>query len=193
MVVTLTEVLRMLRRASCPEDVFGSLPDKSLAALKQEYRRLAGQTHPDHNPGAKAEAEEAFKLLQDWYSAAQRKLAHGTYDQQVMIRIASPKEYYEGYESPLKGDLCELYPAYARNQKVLLKISRHPRNNDLLQAEVEALRRLERELHGKALRAHFPRLRERFMIRDEQRSQRQTNGSCSGWHTNNYPNSVRAV
>lgn len=175
MVVTLTELLRMLRAAGCPEEVFGRLPGKSELVLKQEYRRLAGQTHPDHNPGAKAEAEEAFKLLQGWYSAAQRKLAQGTYGQQVTIKIASANDQYEGYEQPLEGDLCDLYPAYASDQKVLLKISRHPRNNDLLQAEVQTLRRLDRELDGKPLRGHFPTLIERFKIRDEQRSQRQTN------------------
>lgn len=173
--ITLSDILRTLRDATRPEDVFGSLSDEPQVVLKQRYRRLAGQTHPDSHPHAKKEAEEAFKLLQTWHTKAQRKIKHGTYGQAVQIKIASSKHEYEGYDKPFKGDLCDLYPAWSDDQKVLLKITRHARNNDLLQAEAEHLRQIERELHADPLRAHFPTLLERFKIRDEAGVQRQTN------------------
>jgi len=186
MIVSLHEILQQLRRITSPEALFGELPQPALEALKRQYRRLATQTHPDHHPYAKYEAEEAFKLLQRWHQVALRKIEQGTYGKKALITIASPMQQYAGYEQPLKGDLCDLFPAWSEGgEKVLLKINRHVRNNDLLQAEVQSLKRLERALGSKSksrsrskanpLRAHFPTLVEHFKISDEANSQRQTN------------------
>ncbi len=184
MIVSLYKILQQLRRTTHPEALFGELSQPASDALRQQYRRLATQTHPDYHPHHQSEAEEAFKLLQHWYEVAQHKIERGTYGKEQLIEISSPKQHYRGYESALKGDLCDLFPAWSdEGQNVLLKISRHVRNNDLLQAEAQSLKQLHRTLSSKSdlkssnhpLRAHFPTLVEHFQIRDEANSQRETN------------------
>src|SRR5262249_52954428 len=82
---------------------------------------------------------------------------------------------YVGYAAPLQGDLCELFPAEAAGDPVLLKAARLARNNDLLQAEAQALRKIARALDGQGARAHFPTLVEHFLLRDAAGAQRHTN------------------
>ena len=41
---------------------------QNLDELKKQYRRLAMQHHPDHNPGHEAEANEAMKQINAEYS-----------------------------------------------------------------------------------------------------------------------------
>lgn len=171
----LTELLDLLRYATGPEEVFGALPDRSVGALKRRYRELATIAHPDHNPRAPAAAAEAFKTLQHWYEAAQRKLLAGVYGAAPLITIASRQHHYVGYEPPLIGDLCDLYPADAEGMRVLLKVARSPRNSDLLAAEAAALRLIERELAGQQVRAHFPTLVEQVLITDTAGANHPTN------------------
>ncbi|HEU4323227.1 MAG TPA: DnaJ domain-containing protein [Roseiflexaceae bacterium] len=171
----LSELLDLLRYATVPEEVFGDLPDRTTGALKRRYRELATIAHPDHNPRAPDAAAEAFKTLQQWYDAAQRKLSAGVYGAAPLITIASRQHRYVGYEPPLAGDLCDLYPADADGTRVLLKVARSPRNNDLLEAEAKALRIIERGLTGQQVRAHFPTLIEQVLITDTAGARHCTN------------------
>ncbi len=173
--LTLPNLLHLLRQATNPREIFGALNGDPQAALKRRYRELVAIAHPDRNPGLAAEANEAFQALQTWYAAAQRQIEQHVYGAAPQISVVTKLHRYVGYEPPLQGDLCELFPADAGGSRVLLKVARGARNNDLLQAEVQALRRIDRALEGQAVRPHFPTLVEHFLMRDAAGVQRQGN------------------
>lgn len=174
MIMTLSDLLHILRHANTPDDLFGALPAPTPAALKQRYRELAAIAHPDRNPGRVAEAEEAFKRLQQWYVVAQMQLArHG--HAAPYLDVATRLHHYMSDAAPFPGDLCDLFPAEADGRRVLLKVVRHARNNDLLQAEARALQEIDHAVTGQAVRAHFPTLWESFPMRDAAGVQRQVN------------------
>jgi hypothetical protein len=173
--VTFPNLLHLLRSADGPADVFGALPGDAQAALKRRYRELISVAHPDRNASRADAATEACKALQEWYAVAQRHLARGIYGAAPRINVATRLHEYTGYAAPLQGDLCELFPAEAGGDAVLLKIARRPHNNDLLQAEAQALRAIARAQDGQAARAHFPTLVEHFLLSDAAHVQRHTN------------------
>jgi serine/threonine protein kinase len=173
--LTLPNLRDLLRSATGPADVFGALVGDQQAALKRRYRELMTIAHPDRNQGSVDAANEACKALQEWYATAQRRLAQGVYGVAPRIRAASKLHEYLGYTLPLQGDLCELFAAETGGESVLLKVVRLARNNDLLLAEAQALRKIERTLDGQPARAHFPKLVEHFLLRDATGDQRHTN------------------
>jgi len=160
----LSELLQQLRAATRVQDVFGAAHLTSTQALKQRYRALAGQAHPDHHPNDTAAAHEAFKRLQDWYEAA-KQVAAAADSAAPIIAAAGRQHAYRGVEPPIVGDLCDLYPVAADGAPMLLKVARHARNHDLLQTEAATLSRLARALDGQPLAAHFPTLIEHFLLR----------------------------
>ncbi len=171
----LRSVTDKLQRATQPEDVFGTLDQPQDVALSRRYRFLASVVHPDHNMGAQQAAEDAFKLLQRWYDAANAKLSQGSYGQTVVIELRSSKAHYVGTTAPIVGDLSDVYAVCADSERVLVKLGRLPRNNDLMQAEARALRTIRRELAGDKTLAHFPELFDSFRVRDTANVQRQAN------------------
>jgi serine/threonine protein kinase len=173
--ITLSNLLDLLRGANAPADVFGALAGDPQAALKRRYRELVTIAHPDRNQDRADMANEACKALQEWYATAQRQLAQGVYGTAPRIRAATRLHQYAGYAPPIQGDLCELFPAEAAGNPVLLKVARQARNNDLIQAEAQALRTIDRALDGQKARAHFPTLVEQFLLRDTDGAQRHTN------------------
>lgn len=173
--LTLPNLLNILRGASGPADVFGELPGDAQAALKRRYRELITIAHPDRNATRADAATEACKALQEWYGVAQRQIAQGVYGAAPRISVATKLHQYAGYAPPLQGDLCELFPAETAGDAVLLKVARRPNNNDLLQAEAQALRSIARALDGQPARAHFPTLVEHFLLSDAAGIQRHTN------------------
>jgi hypothetical protein len=172
---SIADLLTTLRRATRPSDVFGTLEGDPHASLKRRYRKLLAAAHPDRHPGDPTAAGVAFRLIQKWYDAAARELAGGTYGVAPSISAQTKLHTYVGDGPPLRGDLCDLFPADADSERVLLKIARSARNNDLLAAEARALARIERVLAGQPARAHFPSLVESFLLRDATGSQRQAN------------------
>lgn len=163
---TLDHLFHTLRDASAPEDIFGSSPALSADELKQRYRELLKQVHPDFHPGAPREAAEAFAHLQAWYAEAQAKLAQGFYARKPVLEIITASRVYKGNGDRIRGDICDLFAAWSDGQAVLVKAARHPRNNDLLEAEAQSLRRLQRATVGDPLAAHFPTLLESIHMRD---------------------------
>src|SRR5687767_13916190 len=121
----------LLRRAECPAEVFGALGADPLATLKRRYRELAAVVHPDHNADRRWEATEAFRALQHWYGAAQEQLRRGRYAAAPRIAAVTGLHAYTGYAPPLHGDLSELYPVQLGSGRVLLKVARLARDNDL--------------------------------------------------------------
>jgi serine/threonine protein kinase len=172
---TLNEMIHLMLRAIEPEDVFGILGDEPDEELRRQYRALALAAHPDHNPGQWTAANEAFRQLQGWYEAAQSKLAEGTYGTVERIRATSGGRSYVGYREPITGDLCDLFAARENGTPALLKVARSPRSNDLMAAESRALSRIDKELAGQPVRAHFPTLVESFLLRDTAGNQRHVN------------------
>jgi hypothetical protein len=173
--LTLSNLLNLLRSASGPADVFGALTGDQMAALRRRYRELVSIAHPDHNQSSIDVATEACKQLQEWFALAQRQIAQGVYGLAPRISASTKLHQYLGYAPPIQGDLCDLFPAEAGSDPVLLKVARLARNNDLLLAEAQALRKIDRALDGQLTRAHFPTLVEHFLLRTAAGDQRHTN------------------
>src|SRR5690348_163152 len=175
MALSFIALLNLLRDAAGPADVFGELIGEQQAALKRRYRELVTIAHPDRNQASADAANEACKALQEWYAAAQRQIAQGVYGLAPRISATTKLHQYVGYAPPLQGDLCDLFPAEASGEAVLLKVAHSSRNNDLLQAEAQALRKIGRALEGQPTRAHFPALVEHFLLCTAAGDQRHTN------------------
>jgi curved DNA-binding protein len=60
--------------------ILGVPPDADEKTIKQAYRKLARQHHPDVNPGNE-EAEEQFKLINEAYQALSNKEQRQKYDE----------------------------------------------------------------------------------------------------------------
>lgn len=173
MTYALTTLLARWRQAATPAVIFPDLATLSLAALKQQYRLLAAQVHPDRHQNC-PDATEAFRLLQQWYGIAQHQVAQRI-NGAVPLVMTTAKARYVSMDMPLAGDLCDLYPAAGDAQPVLLKVVRSPHNNDLMQREAQILQRLARTLDGQPVRAHFPTLIEPVQLRDVAGVQRHVN------------------
>ena len=171
---TLPELLTLFETAQTVEQVFGRFT--TAADLRRSYHELANATHPDHHPYFTDVAIEAFKLLQQWYERAKQQV------RPAMLMVDSRRYRYKTAGEPQQGDLTDLYAGSAETHHgnpaypdAILKINRQPRNNDLLAAEARTLRKINRDLDGMPLRAHFPTLIETFAIVDNGGAQRQAN------------------
>ena len=174
--VTFEQLLIQLGEAHTPEAVFGQ-EVLSAEQLKAIYRHFVTIIHPDRNPQAQQSATWGFQLLQKWYTIACDKEAKGVYGRPVLIEINSPDHRYVGYTPPIVGDLADIFVAYMDEdgEKVVLKLLRHPRDNDLGEREGRELQRIGRELVGNPLIAHFPQLIETFILRDAEGKERHCN------------------
>lgn len=103
------------------------------------YRRLARLTHPDANPGSPSAVTAFAKLADLW------KQRQGGHPGQLIAA----------------GDIANLYE-HARG---LLKLARHPADNDLLDREAKALIKL-RTTCDKRFRPYVPTLMERQRHQD---------------------------
>jgi hypothetical protein len=135
--------------------VFGT---SDTSELHRRYRSYASVVHPDRNPSRQREATELFTILQRLYQEAT--------EQHAPLVIETRHNRYVTEGPSLRGDLADLYPATANGARVLLKIARDPRSDDLMQAEMDALAAIEGALAGQAVHAHFPTFVERAQIRD---------------------------
>jgi hypothetical protein len=169
----LEHLVDLIEQANCPADIFGSLAGDQAATLRRSYRRLAAALHPDANPGRAVAAAEAFRQLQEWYAAAQRDLRAGVYGDVPRFRLTSTRCRYVCYGAVHTGEYCDLFPSTDTDGALLLKVAREPQFNPLLEAEAQAIGRIDRELNGQALRAHFPVLVERFPAADQHGRRRQ--------------------
>jgi hypothetical protein len=154
---SLVELEGMLTRAACPEDVFGALAGADLAArrdaLQKVYRTLSRACHPDlAAPDDRTLAGDVFVLLSDWRRRADAKLDADTYGDRS---APSPAGYrpttltVRGRDLKLthllgEGTFATVHSAEigGRNQGAFVKVARDPADNDLLEREEAALRRL---------------------------------------------------
>ncbi|MEM7334489.1 MAG: hypothetical protein AAF490_20605 [Chloroflexota bacterium] len=169
--VYFNEIHQRLIEASSASDIFGNLSKISGDALKRCFRQLAQQVHPDHHPNFKKEANDAFLKLQFWYSQALIELRTS----QGGLKFESGQNVYVTTAVSAPGDIADIWQAETGSKKVILKIVRQPKNNDLMLAESSWLKHLKNDLKGDPLLAHFPTLIESFKVKDASGAERAIN------------------
>lgn len=176
----LETTLRQLKRATCPEDVFGMLPesDRKVAA-KRRYRQLSLVTHEDRysDDSDKATARDAFVVLQRWWDAAQAKIDAGLYGNRAAAVpseakptvVRSKLRTYTVVKPLNGGDICDVYLVKYPQDGVMLrgimKVARSGRDNDLVDHEMSVLTRLHGDDRIGELRSRvFPTPVEAFNV-----------------------------
>jgi hypothetical protein len=150
----LTHVIQQLKKAKCPEDVFGDLSGDKEKTGKKLYHQFAKVCHADKytDPKDKKAADNAFVLLKKWWDQAEKKIADGTYGNRKVkvdastpapITIQSKTRVYAVTSLLAAGDIADVWQAEfatkTSSSKALVKVVRHPKNNDLMTAERAAL------------------------------------------------------
>lgn len=149
----LAVLTQQLDQADSYIDVFG----KDEAKLGSNYRRMARVLHPDGKNAIDQQlASEAFVKLQTFYETAKKALADGTYGQLPCIVITSRKFTHEIIGNGWDGDVAKLYQANTEGTDTVVKIVSNPRNNDLLEQEFSALKRIHRTDDIERFHAYFP-------------------------------------
>lgn len=176
--MTPTEAAALLEATTDPADLFGNTAPSSNSALfsnsalsgssapsgnstpsgssapVQRYRELARLLHPDRAPLAdRPAATAAFARLAALWEA---------YQGGVPIRSATSGTGYRLGPVTHRGDIANLYDVGAGR---LLKLPRHPADNDLMDREAQALRTIARDGDPRFL-PYVPRLAESFRHRD---------------------------
>ncbi|WP_304454183.1 J domain-containing protein [Nocardiopsis sp. YSL2] len=157
-----------------PMALFGPLPRDGSPlppAATAAYRRLARLLHPDRAPeGRTAEATRAFAKLTGLWSAY-RDTAEGGPGLDEVTLTAKTHTYHlhRGADPLAAGDIADLHGARYRDggtwREAVLKLPRSHHDNDLVNAEANALRRLRERVPERA-RAFHPELIEQIRHRD---------------------------
>lgn len=163
--MTTIEAIAIVSKATCPEDIFGTLTE-----MTDNFRAFAKLLHPDVTLGNK-ESAEAFKKVASYHDAAEKRIADGTYGQRKPIEkpliIRTKATVYEVRGVRFIGDLCQIYEAIAdTGETVLLKIPRDPRNNDLLESEARNAKTIQKhcESHRIKIGQHCGQVIESFEL-----------------------------
>jgi hypothetical protein len=156
---TLKEASKILKKAICPEDVFGDLNGDQVESLKDAFRDWARLTHTDRysTDADKKVAHECFTGFQKWHTVAKGKVTAGKYGDRTgmsKVTVKTKTDVYEVTERIASGDLCEVYGAVNKAKKpVVLKVTRTPANNDMTANESTQLRYLVQSAPSKDLKA----------------------------------------
>jgi hypothetical protein len=189
-VAELEIIAGFIKRAACPEDVFGSLGttrearEKGLAA---HFRKLAKALHPDVYNGdtaARLEAESLFKELGRIHDVAVEAIKKGSYGRRERLSWKIPVLVKGKYvlESRLgAGHIADLHLASlessTKTDMFLLKIVRNSNDNDLLNAERVVLEKIHAKMAAKGAKdwpQTIPVISETFLV-DDGRSRRRVN------------------
>ncbi len=189
MLTDLVATEAVLKKARCPEDVFGQLsggePAKVLEALRHSYRQVVRTVHPDKytgQPDAISRAQALVGKLTEWRTKAEEKIHAKTYGDNKPHEpkpvepplgpqiIQTPKRKYIVTERLAQGDLADLYRcAYTQDGKehqAVFKIAQSAADNDLLDNEQKALSAIypaaqpEEEFYR-----YLPKLLDSFLLR----------------------------
>ncbi len=162
MLTDLVATETVLKKARCPEDVFGQLggadPARVLEALRHSYRQVIGAVHPDKytgQPDAISRAQALVGQLTEWRTKAEEKIHAKTYGDNKPHEpkrvdppaspqiIETPKRKYIVTDRLAQGDLADLYRcAYTQDGKehqAVFKIAQSAADNDLLDSEHKTL------------------------------------------------------
>ena len=141
------EIYDKLVGAHRPFDFFGEV---SWTELKALYRQCAKIVHPDTTKsGDQYLAQEAMKMLGDFYQQAEVEFQNGTYG----ITIKTSTEYlsnplfeftlgkndFRFYKYFFEGEVADLYWGTCDGESVLIKIATDPNDNCLLEQEYRVL------------------------------------------------------
>jgi serine/threonine protein kinase len=174
-----------LKRANCPEEVFGKLSvAKRDDDFKHSYKKLAKSLHPDFyrgDPAAEKLAIELFKLLEQMKAEALQAIKKGLYGKHERFSWKIPVlvgKYV--VETPLTaGDIADFYTASmessVKRSNYLLKIARSPNDNDLLSAEKNVLEKIRAKMkshNSKDWPQTIPEIYESFLMDDGKRKRR---------------------
>jgi hypothetical protein len=179
-----------IKKAVCPEDVFGDLGiarDGREKHLTSQFRKLAKVLHPDIYNGdnaSRAIAESTFFELERIREAAVAALKTGTYGRRERLAWKIPVTIKGKYvlESPLgAGHIADLHLASLESSKktelFLLKIARNANDNDLLHSERLVLEKIHAKMKEKGAKdwpGTIPTIYETFIL-DDGRSRRRVN------------------
>lgn len=149
----LSLIIDKLDSACCPEDVFGT-------DLTSGFRTLAKVCHPDVS--AHPLAEQAFQMLTAMKEEADARVKAGTWGKKILLARCVPLEIggIQVKRSPHVGDISDVYRA--RFKELLVKVARSFEDNDLMRAEREALKTLDRV--PEPVRDGIPKLSTSFQV-----------------------------
>lgn len=147
-----------------PEDVFGNLSgsaDDQLTQARLVYRRLARELHPDAGGD-----EEEFKHLNELWEQARRLIDTGLYGARGSLAqpvvFTSKRGKYTAVREADGGDVCRILET---DDERLVKIVRHPRDNDLVANEARVLKHLKAEDKYDQYFNYLPDLVDSFGVR----------------------------
>jgi serine/threonine protein kinase len=135
----------LLSKSKYPEQIFGdSATDDTI---DKEHKRISKIVHPDvwaSDAAILKQAEEAFKLLEQFKIKAKEKVKYKTYGDlgaiNAAVTITTKKNEYKLTKIVSEGDIATIFLAQNKDkEQVVLKIVRNARNNDLIQSEQETL------------------------------------------------------
>lgn len=160
---SISSCLAALQSARCPEDIFGA----DGSGLKDAYREWAKAVHEDAvPPEQKKIAHEAFILLTKWLGLAEDKALRGTYGDNkptVLAAFKTKTAAYSVHSLVLEGDIADIYDgADVGGKKLIVKVCRSPKNNDLMKNEANILAALPAGLSKPEHSSYFPNLIDSF-------------------------------
>jgi hypothetical protein len=145
----LETVERLLKDATCPEDVFGTEAD-----AKKNFRRLASMTHEDRfDDSLKDRAHTVFIAIHSLYEEAERKMTHGTYGNKAApspdkpdnapVSFKTAKYVYTIIGRKYSGGTCGIFEGEALSKagvsaSVVLRVPHSSDDNDLMEREKNA-------------------------------------------------------
>ncbi len=171
-------IAKQLNQAGTLEEVFGEITGADpLLTIKKRYHDLVKMVHPDlfTQETDKKLAHFAFGQLSAWFKAAEEKIQLGAYaptkggHPQVILQTS--QGVYRIDDEPIQGEVFNSYPCsfekYGHIRRAMLKITRKPQNNDLLQNEIAILRTLLNSPDAKKFSAYLPGLLDAFVYQDK--------------------------
>lgn len=136
--------MQLLIEAKTAEEVFG--PQCIEENLKKEYHRLALMVHPDQNKTP--EAVVAFQRLKELYEYAETLFKEGKYGQNIPFSGNTNRVVEKYFDFKNKrivkvepfngGTLTNVFVGILDGKKVLIKMAKNGKDNDLLMQEEKA-------------------------------------------------------
>lgn len=174
-----------LKKAKCPEDIFGGPNDGS--EVPKVYRQLIAVVHPDHfldDASKLLLANQTLTSITDLRDAAIRKVKVGTYGKRD-VPAPPVKDKFQAFvveahgrkfvlnDLIASGDFCDVYRCVVIAPNVpefdaVFKIVKSGTDNDLLETESTTLAKLlppDAEKSGKSFYKFIPKLIDSFLIR----------------------------
>ena len=148
------QAIRLIAKAKTAADLFGD--DKDIL-----FKRLAKLVHPDVvGAKMKASAHEAFTKLGRFYAEANGKVEP----------FSATKIGSWIVKGPLaKGEIADLYEAASdKHEEAAFKIARMAKDNDLMEAEAESLKKLWKPAQTDNFKKYVPQIFDSFKASDRQ-------------------------